>query len=261
MDVILWLGRSYFVPGSPMFLLLGLLAGLMLVGRERTRTIGRRFLWALLGLHLALSTGFVSTALSRALGGTPPIDRAEIVRQADAIVLIGCGVITAGHDASPVQLLGVETAVNVSEAVRLYRLAGGKRIVATGGMPLHGAGRIPESEVMQQYLTAMGIPARDIALESRATNTLQQARNVAALLPRGARIVLVTVPTHMPRTSGFFRAEGFDVIAAVSGFPEQERTPTRFSGFIPNRYSLRASERAMYEVLALSYYWLRGDLR
>ena len=261
MDLVLWLGRTYLVPGSPMFLVMGLLVGVALLSAERSRTAGRRWLGALAGLYLVLSTAVVSNGLARLLGGTPPIDRAEVVQRADAIVLIGCGVLTAGHDASPLHLPGVETALNVSEAVRLYRLAGRTRIVATGGMPAHGSGRIPESEVMQRYLTGLGVAPGDIVLESRATNTLQQARHVAALLPRGARVVLVTVPTHMPRTSAFFRAHGFDVVEAVSGLPEAGATPTRLSRVLPNRYSLRASERAMYEVLGLAYYWLRGDFR
>jgi uncharacterized SAM-binding protein YcdF (DUF218 family) len=261
MGFVLWLGRSYLVPGSPMFLVLGVLAVLVLLWRERTRTLGRRVLWALCLLYLALSTALVAGALAHLLGGTTRLERADAVRDADAIVLIGCGVITAGHAVSPLQLPGIETAWNISETVRLYRLAGGKRIIATGGMPPGGAGKIPESEVMQGFLVAMGVPARDIALESQAINTVQQARNVAALLPRGARVVVVTVPTHMPRTSGFFRAQGLQVTEAVSGVPEADVADSLAARFIPNRYSLRASERAMYEVLGLTYYWLRGDFR
>jgi uncharacterized SAM-binding protein YcdF (DUF218 family) len=261
MDVVLWLGRSYLVPGSPMFLVMGVLAALVLLGPERTRALGRRALWALALVYLALSTAFAAGGLAHLLGGTTRLELADVVRDADAIVLIGCGVITAGHSAAPVQLPGIETAWNISETVRLHRLAGGKRIIATGGMPPGGAGKIPESEVMQGFLTAMGVPVGDIVLESQATNTVQQARNVAGLLPRGARVVVVTVPTHMPRTAGFFRAQRLQVIEAVSGVPEADVAPTLATKFIPNRYSLRASERAMYEVLGLTYYWLRGDFR
>lgn len=261
MNVVLWFVRAYLVPGSPMFLLLGLFAGLALLAGERTRATGRRCLWALLVLYLALSTGIVSNMLAQMLSGVPPLERAEAVRQAEAIVLIGCGVVTVGHDTTPLHLPGVETALNVSEAVRLYRLAGGKRIIATGGMPPHGAGKIPESEVMQHSLASMGVPSRDIVLESRAINTLQQARNVAAMLPRGARVILVTVPTHMPRTRGFFRAQGLDVVEAPSGVAEADFVEGYLWQLVPNRYSLRASERAMYEVLGLIYYWVRGDLR
>jgi uncharacterized SAM-binding protein YcdF (DUF218 family) len=263
MDAMVWFGRTYLVPGSPMFLLLGLLIGLLLVARQGTARLGRLVLWTLLLAYLALSTSVVSDALGRMLGGGTPVTSADVVRQSEAIVLIGCGTLTAGSAPEQVHFPGTETAVNISEAVRLYRLAGGHRVIATGGMPPLGANEVPESEVMRDYLLRMGVNARHIQLESQAVNTLQQAQNVAAMLPRGARIVLVTVPTHMPRTSAFFRREGFEVTPAVSG--QVETDPTRVAGdwepFIPNRYSLRGSERAMYEIVGLAYYWVRGDLR
>ena len=183
MDVVLWLGRSYLVPASPLFLVLGVLIALLLLGRERTQAAGRGVLWALFFFYLFCSTPYVSGLLAQMLGGTARVNRAEVVREADAIVLIGCGVLTAGDEAVPVHLPGVETAFNISEAVRLYRLAGGKRIVATGGMPPGGAGLIPEAEAIQRYLLQMGVAQADIVLESASTNTLQQARNLAALLP------------------------------------------------------------------------------
>ena len=156
----------------------------------------------------------------------------------------------------------METATNISEGVRLYKLAGGHRVIATGGMPPLGSNLVPESAVIRDYMLRMGVDARHVQVESEAVNTLQQARNVAAMLPRGARVVLVTVPTHMPRTSAFFRKEGLQVTPAVSGTEtDPARVNPRWEPFIPNRYSLRGSERAMYEVVGLAYYWARGDLR
>jgi len=260
---MVWLGRMYLVPGSPMFLLLGLLVGLLLAAREGTARWGRFVLWTLLVAYIALSTSVVSSALGRMLGGATPVTSADLIRQADAIVLIGCGTLTAGSAPEQVHFPGTETAVNISEAVRLYRLAGGHKVIATGGMPPRGANMVPESEVMRDYLLRMGVAAHHIQLESQAVNTLQQAQHVAAMLPRGARVVLVTVPTHMPRTSAFFRREGFQVTPAVSGMFGTDPTRVRdaWEPFIPNRFSLRASERALYEVVGLAYYWVRGDLR
>jgi uncharacterized SAM-binding protein YcdF (DUF218 family) len=263
MDVLTWFGRMYLVPGSPMFLLLGMAAGLLLAAREGTARLGRAVLWMLLVAYLALSTSVVSRTLGRMLDASPAIMSADVVKQSDAIVLIGCGTVTAGSPGEAVNFPGVETAVNISEAVRLYKLAGGHPIVATGGMPPLGANKVPESEVMRDYLLRMGVEPKHIVLESKAVNTLQQARNVAGLLPRGARVVLVTVPTHMPRTSAFFRKEGFRVTPGVSDMIEQAplQAPRWWERLVPNRYALRSSERALYEVVGLLYYWIRGDFR
>jgi hypothetical protein len=107
MDVVLWIGRSYLVPASPMFLVLGVLLALLLLGRERTRPAGRAVLWGLFVLYLLCSTPFVSGLLAQMLGGTVRLERAEAIREAEAIVLVGCGVLTAGDDAVPVHLPGV----------------------------------------------------------------------------------------------------------------------------------------------------------
>ena len=118
----------------------------------------------------------------------------------------------------------LNTALNVSEAARLYRLLGPRHVIASGGMPPGGAGKRPESEVMREYLVRLGVAAEDIALESASINTTEQAEQVAALLPRGARVLLVTAPAHMPRAAALFRSRGLDVVPAVSGSLPDTRT-------------------------------------
>lgn len=262
MDKIVAFGRTYLIPGSPMLLLIGLAVGLVLAARKRTMRLGHALLWGLLGVYLVLSLPFVSAVLAGMLAGTAePIRSPEVVRQSEAIVLIGCGTLTAGSPGELVHFPAGDTALNISEAVRLYRLAGGHTIVATGGMPRFGANLVPESEVLRDHLLRMGVEPHHVVLESQATNTLKQARNVATLLPRGARVVLVTVPTHMPRTAAFFRAQGLQVTPAFSGMVGGGRELALWEEFIPNRYALRASENALYEVVGMAYYWIRGDLR
>jgi uncharacterized SAM-binding protein YcdF (DUF218 family) len=79
------------------------------------------------------------------------------------------------------------------------------------------------------------------------------------MLPRGTPIVLVTVPTHMPRAAGLFRRQGLVVMPAISDSVEA-RVRTWTVPILPNRYALRGSEVAIYELLALAYYGARGDL-
>jgi hypothetical protein len=81
MDGMVWFGRTYLVPGSPMFLLLGLLVGLLLVARTSTARLGRFVLWTLFVAYLALSTSVVSDALGRMLGGGTPVTSADAIRR------------------------------------------------------------------------------------------------------------------------------------------------------------------------------------
>lgn len=259
MGVIVSLVKSYLTPGSPWFLVVAVAMALPLLSRPRAAAWGRRWLTAVVLSYVALSLPLVASWMHRTLAGTGPIVEARDARDAATIVLLGNGAVTVGPAATAIHLPSVNTALNVSEAARLYRLLGRRRIVASGGMPSAGANLRPESEVMREYLVGLGVGVEDITLESTSTTTTEQAEQVAALLPRGARIVLVTAPAHMPRAAALFRHRGFDVVPAVSdSLPDTPSTWTE--DLVPNRFALRASEAAIYEVLAFAFYRLRGDI-
>ena len=260
MAVLVSLAKSYLVPGSPWFLIVGVGVALLLLSAERTRVLGRRWLAALFVLNVALSMPLVAGWLHRSLAGAGPITDARQANDASIIVLLGNGVVSVGPAATAIHLPGLNTALNVSEAARLYRLLGRRRVIASGGMPPGGAGKRPESEVMRDYLAGLGVPVEDVVLESASTNTTEQAAGVAALLPKGARVLLVTAPAHMPRAAALFRTRGLDIVPAVSdSLPDTESSWAE--RLVPNRYALRASEIAVYEFGALAFYRMRGDIQ
>lgn len=259
MGVIVSLVKSYLIPGSPWFLMVAVGVALPLLSRPRAAVWGRRWLAALLVLYGALSMPLVAGWLHRTLAGTGPIMDAREARDATTIVLLGNGAVSVGGAETAIHLPSVNTALNVCETARLYRLLGRRRIVASGGMPLAAANTRAESEVMREYLVALGVGVGDIELESKSTTTTEQAEQIAGLLPKGTRVLLVTSPAHMPRAAALFRHRGFDVVPAVSG--SLPGTPSSWTeDLVPNRYALRASEAALYEVLAFAFYRLRGDI-
>ncbi len=158
MTVLLSLAKNFLIPGSTWFLVTGIGLALVLLARERTFRWGRRWLAALFLLYVALSMPLVSDWLNRGLSGTRPITDAREARGATTIVLLGNGVTTVGTVGTDIDLPNLETALNVSEAARLYRLLGGGRIIASGGIPRPGVARRPESEVMRDYLTRLEHP-------------------------------------------------------------------------------------------------------
>jgi uncharacterized SAM-binding protein YcdF (DUF218 family) len=259
MAVFVSLAKSYLVPGSPWFLIVGVGVALLLLSSQRTLGWGRRWLAVLFVLYVALSMPLFSGWLHRTLAGVGPITEVSQARDASTIVLLGNGVVTVGPAATAIHLPGLSTALNVSEAARLYRLLGRRHIVASGGMPPAGAGKRPESEVMREYLARLGVAGEDVELESSSTNTTEQAERVTALLPKGARVLLVTVPAHMPRAAALFRSRGLDVVPAVSGSVSDGES-TWAEQLVPDRYALRASESAVYELMAYAFYRLRGDI-
>lgn len=257
MDIALWLAKTYLVPGSVWFLVVGLGFGVLLLFTGAVAW-GRRWLTLLLLVYIAIGMPAVALALRDTLGRVEPVAAAADAQGATIIVTLGTGVVTVGPSETAIDLPGVETAMNVSETARLYRLLGRRRIIASGGRPFGGVGRRPEGEVMRDYLVRLGVAADDITVEPASTNTIEQAANVAPLLPAGTRVLLVTEPTHMRRALALFRARGLDVVPAVSGW-----LPGVELGWgarlVPNRYALRLSERVVYEYLALVYYGIRGN--
>ncbi len=259
MTVLVALAKGYLIPGSSSFLIAGIGLALLLLASQRTLAWGRRWLALLFVFYVTASVPLVSGWLHRTLAGAGPITDAREARGADTIVLLGNGVVSVGPAAVAVHLPVLNTALNVSATARLYRLLGPRRVIVSGGMPPGGAGKRPESEVMREYLERLGVAAADIALESGSTTTTEQAERVKALLPPGTRVLLVTTPAHMRRAAALFRHRGLDVVPAVSdSLPDTPRTWTE--DLVPNRYALRASESAFYELFAYAFYRLRGDI-
>jgi uncharacterized SAM-binding protein YcdF (DUF218 family) len=68
------------------------------------------------------------------------------------------------------------------------------------------------------------------------------------------RIVLVTAPTHLPRSLATFRALGIDAVPA----PSRLRGDRPVLSLWPDRESLVVSDDALYGYVSWYYYRLRG---
>lgn len=259
MDVVLRIVKGYLIPGSPFFLVAGVGIALLLLTTERGVAWARRWLFLLAAAYVVLGVPVVTGFIHRTIGGHAPVGDAGDARGAGVIVVLGNGAVTVDASGPAIDLPSLETALNIGETVRLHRLLGGRPVIASGGIPPGGSNKRPEAELMRDYLVRMGIPAGDIRLDSASRNTTEQATNIAAMVGPKARVLLVTVPVHMRRAEALFRTRGVDVIPAVSGSLPVESTDWA-SSVLPNRFALRASEKAAYEVLGLAYYWMTGDI-
>ena len=182
-------------------------------------------------------------------------------QSAGAIVVLGGGVrdIKVGAEAMTYPYEG--TTLRLLEAARMFRLLGrGLPVVASGGFTAAGH-RTTEASVMADGLVSLGVPRDRILIEDQSRNTHEQAIQVTRLLrARGiGRFVLVTAPTHIRRATVAFRAQNADIVpSAAALFPDD--APKR-SAITPNIDSLRISDEAVYDYVALVFYWWRGWLR
>ena len=101
-----------------------------------------------------------------------------------------------------------------------------------------------------------GIGPDQILLSTQAQNTAQEAQAIAAMLPPGARIGLVTSAFHMPRALQVFRDQGLDPRPIAVDYRQGFDTVTVMD-FIPSAESLEETSLFVREMIRRIYYALR----
>jgi uncharacterized SAM-binding protein YcdF (DUF218 family) len=252
--------KSYLVPGTVMFLMVGMMAGvLLLCGSDRLRRWGRAWLASLVILYWLMSIPLISDWLLARLSTSAVAEPAADVQKARAVVVLSNGVIPYRIGGLQVVDLGLPSAMNALEAARQYRLLGQPRVIVSGGIVDARVQQVPESEVLRDALVKLGVPADRILLESQSKNTREQAENCGALLRRQnlQPFVLVTAATHVSRAMAAFRAAGLTPIAVTSaaGAPAAVHS-SLWDRLKPDEDTLEQSQLVAYEYFARFYYWM-----
>lgn len=141
---------------------------------------------------------------------------------------------------------------------QLQKHGGKPRLIFTGGwwptqpdLPLEG-------DVLQERAIALGVPADAVVSTARVRNTADEAKKVAAMLPAGSTVILVTSAFHMPRASSLFERIGLTVLpfavdfqasGAWAGHPL--RNPLNY---LPTAGGLSSSSRALREAIGRTIY-------
>ena len=250
--------KEFLIPGSLLFLVLGLSIGVpLLFAGTRASRWGRRWLAALISLYAILclqgTSNFLVYGLARPYGSIWTVAQAQGAR---TIVVLSNGVGGGRTSEQELAVVNLQSAYNALEAARLYRLLGESDVLASGGRP-DSLARAPESQALAAALETLGIPHARILQESTSQTTFQQAAHVGERLKGEGRMrfILVTTPEHMRRAVGVFMKQGLDPIPSVSGLV-YGGSPV----WLPTRSALRGSENAIYEYLAWCFYRLRGWL-
>ena len=124
-----------------------------------------------------------------------PLVRREPFARRDAIVVLGA---LLHPDGRPTQVLDER----IAAAAALYRAGGAPIVIATGGIT--GAARA------EADASPTGSARSRCASSGLAQTTADSARRVAAMLPAGASVWLVTQPFHGRRAAYLFARAGLD---------------------------------------------------
>ncbi|MCP4255081.1 MAG: envelope biogenesis factor ElyC [Candidatus Scalindua sp.] len=145
--------------------------------------------------------------------------------------------------------------VRLMEGIRIYRKFPGSRLLLSGG----GGFSISEAEMMARVAIEMGVPERDIILESKSRDTRDEALFIKPMVGNEP-FVLVTTASHIPRSMALFRKLGMNPIASPIGHSVKDDQRLSFYSFFPSTGSTEKSELAIHEYLGMIWAKLRGQM-
>ncbi|WP_416916239.1 MAG: YdcF family protein [Roseicyclus sp.] len=110
--------------------------------------------------------------------------------------------------------------------------------------------------MLRDIALARGVAPENILLTTPAQNTAEEAQAIAAMLPPGARIGLVTSAFHMPRALTVFRDQGLDPRPIAVDY-RQNFDAVSITDIIPSAGALNQISLFTREMIGRAYYAIR----
>lgn len=218
---------------------------------------GKRMLWIGFILLYVFSNEFVFNQINRIW--EPKMTDIETITQRHPV-----GVVLGGYSVdapSSNQVNFMESADRFTVGIQLYHTKRIKKLFFVGG---HGQlihDTDPEGLYSARLAEQMGIPTKDLIVESKSKNTWQNAVNCKRILDSlriEEPILLITSTTHMPRSLGCFKQVGIDAIpVCVDGVTDEVKWKFDFF-FLPNSWVLMSWNRIIHEWIGLVVYKIMG---
>ena len=257
MSIVTEFVKAFLIPGSLVFLVWGLILGLILLNfRGRAAQWGLRWLTLLGALYwvlgMPLTAQLLLGGLSRGYGSVQDVDE---TREATAVVVLTGGASTYRAGGKEIRTLPRVSAFRALEAARVYSLMDNPLVIVSGG--LVGDALNTESEIMREALIQIGVPLERILVETQSRSTREHALQLEPLLEanRVERFVLVTSPSEMWRAKTTLEAAGLHPVPSVTTEWREQQW-----GVLPTNAALRLSRSALLGYMGLVYYWSRGWL-
>ena len=179
---------------------------------------------------------------------------AAVLASTAAVVVLGGGRHAAPGPARESEWIDADRFFAGLEAYQQLRRQGLRpRLIFTGGWWPTQPQLPSEGDVLLQRALALGLPAADLASTARVRNTAEEAQVVAAQLPPGSSVLLITSAFHMARAKRLFERQGLRVLP----FPVDFQASGAWAGnpfadplnWIPSAKGLDSSSRALREAI------------
>lgn len=230
------------------------LLGLIAVSFTRRERLGR---W-LIGIGLCwiwlVSFKPFANTLAEPLEAQYPPYQGQVV---EYVVVMGHGHIVNPNLPTSSQLY--PTAITrLVEGIRIYRLNAGSKLLLNGATL---STPIAHAEMMASLAMELGVPRRDIVLNTTAVDTVSETKGIQQIV-QNAPFAVVTSATHMPRTMGMLEKLALKPIPAPTGHVVK----TSLGGqdlsirIAPRADELNKTELALHEYLGLLWAKLRHQI-
>jgi uncharacterized SAM-binding protein YcdF (DUF218 family) len=183
-------------------------------------------------------------------------DNLSMVKQMPKLIVV----LGAGYTSNPTipiaSRIGYDSLVRLIEGIRIYRMMPEGKLLLSGGSEL---GSISGAQDMAQLAKELGVNEKDIIIESKSRDTMDQAQNINSIIG-DERFILVTSSSHMSRSMALFSKLGMKPIpASITSIEEKliNRTP---DPFIPSSVNLQKSEMAFHEYLGIIWAKLKEQI-
>jgi uncharacterized SAM-binding protein YcdF (DUF218 family) len=185
-----------------------------------------------------MSSGFIVDIFLRSLENrVTPLNETNMLR-GDAYVVLGGGLIENKRDTKYGATLANESLKRLIYANLLYK-ENQLPIIVSGGKSQLKKNNFSEGFIMAQYLFDLDVNRKDIIIESKSTNTLENSKYTAQLIKKFGfkNPILITSAYHMPRAIYAFEKKGVNVIPAPTDYHTEDLKGT-FSQFFPDAHAM-----------------------
>ncbi len=171
----------------------------------------------------------------------------------DSIILLGGGLYDGVPDLNGTSAPTEDMFTRIVCAFRLYRRFN-VPIIVSGGAPPEFIS--PEAIVVRRFLIDMGVPEKHIIIEEKSRDTMENARNVAAICSEKGYVnpVVVTSAYHAKRASIAFNIVHMKIALVASNFKSSANRHYGWAAYLPTAESVESSWRSMREYIGLFYY-------
>jgi len=150
------------------------------------------------------------------------------------------------------------------QAIQLYKKKKIKKIIITGDSGYVLKKGLHEAKQLKEVLISMGIPNKDILIESKSRNTHENAKETKALIDRLGlstnNNLLITSAMHMRRAKACFEEVGISCTPFTTDHYIVHEESISISEFIPSVGAFNMWDRLLKEWIGYSVYGIMGYL-